>query len=298
LGALLGLAAGWAVVTEYPAAPAAAILICLGILYGGKRVVPSLLAGLVAALAVLAVYNAVSFGSPFAVSYAGVRGFEGMSQGLFGVTLPKRMVLQEILFGEFRGLVPLAPAVVLAPIGLILLWRQPANRPALIAAALIGAYYLLFNSAYYYWDGGFSYGPRQIGAALPFFFLGLAQLWTSGPRALKVLMGALIAVGAALTTMAISTIVLLPEDVAAPVRELIIPAFLHADLAQNRQSFLQYGTANPAQGLLGAWNIGQLLGLPGLWSLLPLFGVWIVALYLLKDDFEISAAGGARWPGR
>ena len=83
-----------------------------------------------------------------------------------------------------------------------------------------------------------------------------------------------------ITTMAISTIVLLPEDVSAPLTQLIVPAFLRADLAQNRQSFLQYGTANPAQGLLGAWNVGQLLGLPGLASLLPLALVWAVAFGL------------------
>src|SRR5262249_4225346 len=164
------------------------------------------------------------------------------------VTLPKRTILQEILFGQFRGLVPLAPAVVLAPVGLVLAFRRADNRAAVCAAIAIPVYYLLFNSAYYYWDGGFSYGPRHIGAALPSLFLGLGPLWTSAGRAVRVLPTLTVAFGVAVTTMAISTIVLLPEDVSAPLTQLIIPAFLHADLAQNRQSFLQYGTANPAEG--------------------------------------------------
>jgi hypothetical protein len=288
LAMLVGVATGWAVVTEYPAAPAAAIVVVLALFHGRtciKQVAVWTTVGLVATLGVLATYNATSFGSPFFVSYAGVQGFEGMSQGLFGVTFPKRTVLQEILFGQFRGLVPLAPAVVLAPIGLGLAWRRPENRAAVAATVLIAAYYLLFNAAYYYWDGGFSYGPRQIGAALPFLFLGLAPLWTSAPRILNALIGACIAYGLVLTLMAVSTNVLLPEDVSMPVRDLILPAFTHGDLAQNRQSFLQYGTANPAQGLLGAWNLGQLIGLSGLWSLLPLAIVWAVCAGTALDFF-------------
>jgi hypothetical protein len=280
---IVGAAAGWAIVTEYPAAPAAAMVVALGLYYGRQDLLPVTLfaaAGFLLALAALATYNTVSFGSPLFVSYSGVQGFAGMSEGLFGVTLPKRTILQEILFGQFRGLVPLAPAIVLAPIGLLLAWRRADNRAAIAAAIGIPVYYLLFNAAYYYWDGGFSYGPRQIGAALPFLFLGLGPLWTSAGRAARWLIGLLVAFGVALTTMAVSTIVLLPEDVSAPLTQLVIPAFLRADLAQNRQSFLQYGTANPAQGLLGAWNLGQLVGLPGLASLLPLALLWAVAASL------------------
>jgi hypothetical protein len=284
LGFIVGASAGWALVTEYPAAPAAVMVVALALYYGRKqlrRVAVFAALGFLLALAALATYNTASFGSPLYVSYSGVQGFAGMSEGLFGVTLPKRAILQEILFGQFRGLVPLAPAIVLAPIGLVLAWRRRADNRAAIATAVgIPAYYLLFNAAYYYWDGGFSYGPRHIGAALPFLFLGLGPLWTSAGRAVRWLIGLLVASGVAVTTMAISTIVLLPEDVSAPLTQLILPAFLRADLAQNRQSFLQYGTANPAQGLLGAWNVGQLLGLPGLASLLPLALVWAVAFGL------------------
>jgi hypothetical protein len=281
LAAVVGASAGWAVVTEYPAAPAAAILLMLALVHARgrlKRIVPALATAFALTLAVLPIYNVASFGAPTFVSYAGVQGFAGMSEGLFGVTLPKRTILQEILFGQFRGLLPLAPAAVLAPIGLILLWRSRSNRPAVAAATAVIAYYLLFNSAYYYWDGGFSYGPRHIGAALPFVFLGLAPLWTSANRLVRAIIALTIGVGAAFSLMAVSTLVQLPEDVPAPLRDLVIPAFLHADLAQNRQSFLQSGTANPATGLLGAWNLGQLLGLPGLTSLLPLLILWAIAL--------------------
>ena len=77
-----------------------------------------------------------------------------------------------------------------------------------------------------------------------------------------------------------------PEDVATPVQSLIVPSFLRGELAQNAQSYVQYGADNPAHGLLAAWNLGQLLGLPGLFSLLPLGLVWMVAGYLLMSRFR------------
>jgi hypothetical protein len=298
LSLLVGVACGWAMVSEYPSVPAAAIVFCLALVHALKRQRlwhVALFAGIgaCAALAVLVFYNTASFGSPRFISYGGIQGWPGMSDGIFGVTLPRRTVLQEILFGTFRGLVPLAPALVLAPIGLVLLWRQKANRAAVAAAAGVSTYYLLFNAAFFYWDGGAAYGPRYIGAAIPFFFVGLAQVWTQAPRGVRWLIGLLTLVGAAISVMAVSTLIMIPEDIGSPLTQVVFPSFAHAALAQNRQSFLQYGDARPAQGLLGAWNLGQLAGLPGLWSLVPLLLVWLIAaymLYRLSNGTELAAS--------
>lgn len=295
LSLLVGLSSGWAVVSEYPAAPAAAIVVALALVHARSRqrlwrvALMMAIAGC-AAIGVLVVYNTASFGSPRFISYGGIQGWEGMSQGIFGVTLPRRTVLQAILFGAFRGIVPLAPALVLAPVGLVLLLRERPNWPAVAAAAGVAVYYLLFNAAFYYWDGGATYGPRYIGASIPFLFLGLAQVWTAGARPVRWLIGILVAAGALLTTMAVSTTIMVPEDVESPITDVIVPSFFRAALAQNRQSFLQYGDAHPAEGLLGAWNIGQLAGLPGLWSLLPLLVVWISVGYFLFR-FQIQTNG-------
>ena len=206
-----------------------------------------------------------------------------MSEGVFGVTFPKRTVLQALVFGSFRGLVPLAPASLPGLVGLGLLFRERAHRAAALTAAAIVVYYFLFNASYYYWSGGFSYGPRHVGAALPFLFVGLGYLWTISSGALRAVIVLLLVWGVALSLMAVSTMIMLPEDVASPVTDLVIPAFTHGELASNRQSFLQYGDAVPAQGLLGAWNLGQLFGLTGAASLIPLCVVWLVALLALRS---------------
>jgi 4-amino-4-deoxy-L-arabinose transferase-like glycosyltransferase len=290
LSLLVGAACGWAVVTEYPAGPAAIFIGVLAVVHslrGGwrrARMVASIsiATGLIAIL-LLATYNALAFGSPFQVGYAGVQGFGGMSEGIFGVTFPRRTVLEALVFGSFRGLVPLAPASLPGLVGLALLFRERTHRAAALTAAAIVVYYFLFNASYYYWSGGFSYGPRHVGAALPFMFVGLGYLWTVASGVLRALILVLLVWGIALSLMAVSTIVMLPEDVASPITHLVVPAFASGDLASNRQSFLQYGDAVPAQGLLGAWNVGQLLGLRGAASLIPLYVVWLLALVALRS---------------
>src|SRR5206468_7977882 len=127
-------------------------------------------------------------------------------------------------------------------------------------------YYLLFNAAYFYWDGGFSYGPRQVGAALPFLCLGLAPLWTRANRLLRWVLALLAAYGAALALMAVSSTVLLPESVTSPIRDLVWPAFLRADLALNHDLYVLRADPNAVPSSVlerGAWNLGQLVGLSG-----------------------------------
>jgi hypothetical protein len=273
-GLVVGLAAGWAVVTEYPAAPAALILVLLA-----RRSWRWVGAGALVPLAVLGIYNLAAFGSPFRVGYESVQGFSGMREGVLGIGTPKRTVLQEIVFGGFRGLFPLAPVLALAPFGLVIFWRRAKSvRPAVGAAAAIVGYYLLFNASYFYWDGGFSYGPRHIGAALPFLALGLAPVWNRR-LTLKLLVLILAGWGAALAGMAVSTSVLLPESVRSPIKDIVWPAFARGDLALNHDLFVLRPDPGAVPGSIlerGAWNVGQLMGLPGHLSLLPLGVFWAV----------------------
>lgn len=186
--ALAGAALGWALVVEHSALFAAVPvgLFALwrlrdrgatGVRAGGVAV----LAG-AAALVPLVAYNLFAFGTVFRVGYGGVQGFEGMEQGLFGLTYPKTMVLWELLVGRFRGLFWVAPVLVLAPIGF---WaalkaqarREQGGRDLWWAALAAGVVPVLVNAAYVYWDGGNATGPRHAVPALPFLALALAPAW-------------------------------------------------------------------------------------------------------------------------
>jgi hypothetical protein len=258
----VGLAAGWATVTEFPAAPAAAIIALLVIAFAwpsgtGRltRVATGVAVGALLCIIVLAIYNLLVFGSPFNFGYAisAQQSWPQMRQGLMGVTYPKAYVLREILVGRYRGLLPLAPVLAAAPFGLALLWKQANARASTLAMTTIALYYLLLNSSYAVWDGGWSYGPRHLSPALPFLCLPIGILWSRSSHAVRWVLAVLLFYSAFITLLGVSTVVMPSTDVKSPVQELLWPAF--------------------RAGLIDK-NLGMLIGLRGLASLIPLFLFW------------------------
>jgi hypothetical protein len=282
LGATVGFLGGWATITEYPAAVPAAIIAVFALanvwpsgLGRCLRVAIAVAATALACVAVLLSYNTAAFGSPLALGYANeAAGFEGMRQGVMGVTYPKAEVLGEILFGRFRGLLFLSPVLAAAPLGFARLVRRPASRGPGIAAATIAIYYVLLNAAYVYWDGGYSYGPRHLSPALPFLCLALAPLWARAAVPSRVVLGALALYSASLTLVAVSTTVQPPDRFKRPVTELLLPAFARGELSLNHQAFVEPDLVRRRDPIAHAWNLGEKLGLSGRASLVPLALAW------------------------
>ncbi|WP_193754552.1 hypothetical protein [Sphingomonas sanguinis] len=179
--AVAGLALGWAVVVEYQAVLAGSV-IGLWALWRcraqPRALVPFLAAGLVGLIPLLA-YNLFAFGTVFRIGYSGVVGFEGMNQGLFGLTFPRMAVLRAILLEPARGLLWVAPILFLAPLGLGLLVETRATRGLALTAAGVVVVALLVNAAYVYWDGGNATGPRHAMPLAGVLALGLAPLWVA-----------------------------------------------------------------------------------------------------------------------
>lgn len=304
-GWLIGLGTGWAVVSEFPALVPAVLIVGLSLHTlrdrWPQRLVPvfaRLVAGGAAAAAVLLTYNTLAFGSPFHLGYASEEGFEQMRQGVFGVTYPAWWRLREILFGQYRGLLPIAPLMAVTPFGLFALARAPQRRRAALVAASAGLFYLLLNASYFYWEGGWAYGPRQMMAGLPFLALGLAPLWHSWRRVGRVALAAGWLWGAALTLIAVSTTPQPPATFKAPVRELLWPAFVDGDLSLNHQTFVHNSAqADQLRGRTiphASWNLGEIAGLRGLASLVPLAFVWLVAGIVLVSHIRHTPDLSAR----
>jgi hypothetical protein len=74
--------------------------------------------------------------------------------------------------------------------------------------------------------------------------------------------------------MVVSTTSQLAMQDSCPIVHSSWPAFWSGQMATNRESML---TAAESAGGYGAFNLGQLLGLHGLASLVPLFGLWGIA---------------------
>ncbi len=271
LAAIVGLSAGWAVVTEFPAAIPAVMIGVMALvhlqrlgrrsfLYAGAAL--CLTAGL--CLATILLYQKAAFGSPFRLGYEYVVNYQDtLRHGALGVTYPRWHALWALLLGKRCGLLLFTPILLAAPFGFHQLWRAGAPRLSLCVSAGIALYYLLFNASYLHWEAGASFGPRYLSPGLPFACLFVAPVWQRARPRLRAILAALTVYGIAVAFAGAASRPVVPESVIFPIREAL-PAFARGDLYQ--------------QG--GAWNLGLLAGLHGLMSLAPLLAVWAAGIVL------------------
>jgi hypothetical protein len=193
--AAAGALAGTAVLFEYQAALAALAVAAYVAARSWRGLVPFAL-GTLPPAALLALYNAVAFGSPLHFSYRYVANRFAAQQhaGFFGIGAPTAHGLQLMLVGP-RGLLTLSPVLLAAAVGLWLLFRSGARREALACAAVTLAFAVL-DSGYFDPYGGDAPGPRFVVCALPFLALGLPHAFRAAP----LVVAALAAVSVALTT--------------------------------------------------------------------------------------------------
>jgi hypothetical protein len=282
--AVAGLAAGWATVTEYPAAPASLILAVFALIMVWKdgwprrlHIVAGIATGALPCVAVLLIYQRAAFGSAFhpSYSYYPTGAFPWMKHGYLGLTYPHIGLVFRLLFSYRRGLLLSGPVLYAAPFGLRWLWKLPATRAAAATASAVAAYYLLFQASFSSYSG-WSYGPRYLSPGLPLLCVGLAPAWDYASKRWRTVVAALAGVGFLLTLMTVATSSQLPSDLKFPMLQLTIPSFCSGKLSANQGSMLIAAESGP--GHIGrAFNLGELLGLHGLPSLLPLLAIWLLA---------------------
>ena len=281
----VGLAAGWATVTEYPAAPASVLLALFALSQTwqrGARARWRTIAGvgLGASLCAIALftYLYIAFGSlrP-SYFYYDPNSFMFMHQrGYLGLTYPHPDRLLKLLFGCSRGLFFASPVALAAPFGLWKLCKGKTYAGVAWIAAGITAYYFLFNASFYWWKAGLSFGPRYAGASIPLLCCGLPVIrQKTTPRWRQVLV-VLAGCSVFLTLIVVSTTSQLSMQDNCPMIHTAWPAFWSGQMALNRDSMLTVAEAGSSTKY-GAFNLGQLVGLHGLASLIPLFLLWTIA---------------------
>jgi hypothetical protein len=211
---------------------------------------------------VLLGYNLLAFGSPWEMGYfhhATAIFARVHSRGNpLGLRRPDPQLIGPLLWGQYRGLFFYAPILLLALPGWLVLVLRRRVATAAVTLAISAAVFLV-NLSYPEWTGGWSTGPRLLVPLLPFAMVPVAGLlampgWWSRP-ALAAAMG-LALVGGVLMLLFQGVGARVPQDVRAPLTDLVWPLWIGADLPRwwSDQRF--------------AVNLASLLG-PGLVARLP-----------------------------
>jgi hypothetical protein len=230
----VGFLLGYTLVVDLTAAPACLLGGIVTLALAARRrgehfvqIASGLMVGGVLGLLPLPIYNQLAFGSPLTLGYSAVVGSyaEGMQQGFFGITWPSPGVVVQLLFGLYRGLLPLSPILVLVPVGVYVMWQAPSTRVAAAAILAVFCSFLWINASYFYWWGGASLGPRHLVPALPLCCLALAFAWPRGFWARSV---TLVLLGASLVLSMICAVtdIFAPARFRNPLVDFFLPAFL------------------------------------------------------------------------
>jgi hypothetical protein len=283
----VGFLLGAAVAVEYPALlPGAVIFGYAGVAVRPRRRVLWIIAGGVAPALALAIYHWACFGSPGTLPYA-FSTQKHRHMGFFmGLGVPSPRVIGMILFSSYRGIFYSMPWLLLAAPGAVFLWMRRARAEVITCAAIV-VLFVWLNASLVDWEGGWAMGARYLVPALPFLAIlaaGVLDPPPAIPRSARIAFAALFGAAAAVAfTLMLVGVSVKPEvyvKIQHPFSQYLLPAFRRGALAISTQSIDAAGA--PEHGPRFAWNLGQLMGLRGLWSLAPLMlwlaagGAWII----------------------
>lgn len=261
---IAGLLLGYATITEYEAGIIAAIVF----LYGWHKLTykPQVLyivtGGLLPGLLAMA-YNFAIFKTVLPVAYKySVLFPEHFSTGLLGFSYPRLEAIWGMSFSSFRGLFTLFPVLLLSIPGMAIWLSQRRFRTeAYVVLGSVTLYFLAIASSEV-WFGGHAVGPRYLSVMIPFMVAPIAFFLNHnyGKAWLSPLFSGMALLSIGLTwTLTISG-QQFPGYTYNPLFEYALPRLQEGDVAR---------------------NLGMILRLSGLESLVPLIAINMILVILL-----------------
>lgn len=232
-------------------------------------------------------YHYICFDSPFTLSttYSNpVFADNTLFLNMFG--FPKLEVLYELTLGVRRGIFVSMPILLISIYSFIMWFWSKKNLSLAVVSISIISIFLLLNSSFNGWHGGSTILSRYLFPTIPFFFLSFIYTFPVKKFFGKVLTSVLAIVSFS-NMLVVSSICTSAEDNHPnPLFGNYYGMFLEGSLSP-------FGFPIRLQALDNNWklyheysssNFGLILGLNGLYSLLPLILISsIVAYFLFKS---------------
>ena len=262
------------------------------------RAIAIAVAGAGVPICILLAYHAACFGSPFRTGYDASTTFAMYhQQGFLGIT----ELRWEAFVGSFvrpdNGLVFLAPWLVLAFPGLVVLAKRRAIGIAAVCSAVI-VIYVLFVCSINFWRGGWGVGPRYITAMLPFMLPGVAACLQRIDRPLvRGVLASTIVFGVVIYALSSATFPYWPDSMQHPLYDVTFQLLSEGLVAPNAAGVL--GVSGIASivpyllvvGTLVAWTVQRTCGWRGLGIAVVVAAVaLVVAGALPRGDRESQRA--------
>jgi len=287
---LSGLLAGYSVITEYPCIFVWLILFLyiIFLFSDDKKYVFFFLMGSSIPAIILLFYNYLCYGNPILFSYfSHFVSNADVQSGLKGtaktISFPSIEILYKITFDPYRGIFFYCPFLLIFFPGIYFFLRKEGISKEFLLSIIIILYYFVFNASYRYWYGGLSLGPRHLVATIPFMVLLSSFFIKQYPKIS--ICGVLVSFFFML--MAVSVTPETPYGHKNPLMEFYFKNFFDSNLSLNKTPIFR---TNISRDTFNSYNLGTLLHLPDILSLVPFYLIIIIGTvsFVSKAKLKIS----------
>ncbi len=275
---LAGMAAGIAVSCFYVCAAAAAILFVVACIRS-RRAAARFAIGCLPWIALMAIYQWHSFGSPFKTAVEASTRFTE-NGALFGVLrMPSRAALYGLSASPYRGLFFASPVLLLALIGLVVMARRHDLREDLWTVITIVSLFFIAIASFNGWNGGCAFGPRYLVPIVPLLGIPLLAMIRIRSRPLLAFWIVSAFLSVSINFIATATDAMPCPSISDPIGSYLLPAFFTGRIPEETRMVIPWYPTRSVDKIAlprDSGNLGELIfGKRKRASLFPVL-IWLV----------------------